>query len=71
MTYYLINLLYRWLFGISDLADRNFFVSNNIIYSIDEETNDKDIKFINELRKNKTEILIKWLNLHWIIFITL
>lgn len=61
-TDYVLNLLARWLFGISDLADRNFLRKNGHIYSIDEEYKDKNVSFWNELRKNKCKIIYDWIN---------
>ena len=60
-TDYVLNLLARWIFGISDLADRNFLRKNGHIYSIDEEYKDKNVSFWNELRKNKCKIVYDWI----------
>jgi len=61
-TDYVLNLLARWIFGISDLADRNFLRKDGHVYSIDEEYKDRSVSFKTELRKNKCDIIIKWLN---------
>jgi hypothetical protein len=50
MIDYINALLMRKQFGISDLADRNFLYLNNRIVSIDEDTRDKDVNFVKELR---------------------
>ena len=60
-TDYVLNLLARWIFGISDLADRNFLRKNGRVYSIDEEYKDKSVNFLNELRKNKCKTVNDWL----------
>ena len=59
---YVLNLLARWIFGISDLADRNFLRKNGHIHSIDEEYRDKTVNFWNELKKNKCATIVEWLN---------
>jgi hypothetical protein len=58
---YVLNLFARWIFGISDLADRNFLRKNGHIYSVDEEYKDRNVNFWNELRKNKCKIIYEWL----------
>jgi hypothetical protein len=58
---YILNLLARWIFGISDLADRNFLRRNGRVYSIDEEYKNRPVSFKTELRKNKCEYLHKWI----------
>lgn len=61
MIDYVHNLLYRYLFGISDLADRNFLMVSGRVISIDEEIKDKlDVLNI-ELRKNKCLFIQNWL----------
>ena len=59
---YVLNLLARWIFGISDLADRNFLRKNGHVYSIDEEYKNRPVSFKTELRKNKCEFLHRWIN---------
>lgn len=61
MIDYVHNLLYRYLFGISDLADRNFLMVSGRVISIDEEIQGKlDVVNI-ELRKNKCLFIQNWL----------
>ena len=66
---YVLNLLARWIFGISDLADRNFLRKNGRIYSVDEEYKDRDVNFWNELRKNKCNTVYNWLCANYEMFI--
>jgi hypothetical protein len=61
MKDYVENLLFRYLFGISDLADRNFLMVKGRVISIDEEIKGKDISFLNELKKNKAKFVEDWL----------
>lgn len=58
---YVLALFYRYIFGISDLADRNFLVVNRAVYSIDEDTYNKDINMKNELRKDIIEDILQFL----------
>ena len=61
MKDYILNLLFRWIFGISDLADRNFLRKDDRVYSIDEEYKDRTVSFQVELKKNKCSIILEWL----------
>jgi len=58
---YILNLLARWIFGISDLADRNFLIKDGRVYSIDEEYRDRSVNFLIELKKNKCQKIKDWL----------
>jgi hypothetical protein len=61
MIDYVHNLLYRYLFGISDLADRNFLMVSGRVISIDEEIQGKLDYLKYELKKNKSIFIHKWL----------
>lgn len=62
MRDYVEALLVRWLFGISDLADRNFLLSRSgRVVSIDEEYRDRNVSFQTELRKNRCAAIVQWL----------
>jgi len=37
LTQYVVCLFYRYIFGVGDLADRNFLIVNGKVYSVDEE----------------------------------
>jgi hypothetical protein len=50
MCEYVLLLLARWLFGVSDLADRNFILRAGHVYSIDEEYVGRPVNFKTELR---------------------
>ncbi len=58
---YIHALLYRYVRGIPDLADRNFLMVNNHVISIDEEFEFHTVKLQSELKKNKTEYIHNWL----------
>lgn len=61
MIDYVHNLLFRYLFGISDLADRNFLMVGGRVISIDEEIQDSLNGLNSELRKNKCLFIQNWL----------
>lgn len=61
MIDYVHNLLYRYLFGISDLADRNFLMVGGRVISIDEEIKDRLDDLSIELKKNKCLFIQNWL----------
>jgi hypothetical protein len=57
---YVENLIYRYIFSLSDIADRNFLVVNDKVYSVDEEHT--GLKLASELKKNKCIYLKKWVS---------
>ena len=60
MVEYVLLLLARWLFGISDLADRNFILREGHVYSIDEEYLDRPVNFKTELKGSKCAFVGRW-----------
>ncbi len=60
MVEYVLLLLARWLFGISDLADRNFILREGHVYSIDEEYLDRPVNFKTELKGSKCAFVGQW-----------
>lgn len=62
---YVHAILFRYIRGISDLADRNFLMTDKRIISIDEDIEGHPVKLSTELRKNKTEFLYNWINKHY------
>lgn len=62
---YVTNLLYRYVFGLGDLADRNFVRANHRVVSIDEDGVPKHVNFYVELRKNKALKAAAWTRAHW------
>lgn len=65
MIDYVRNLLFRWLFGVSDLADRNFLVNEGRVLSIDEEYRARPVNFLNELKKKRCEFLRNWVDVFY------
>jgi hypothetical protein len=61
MIDYVHNLLFRYLFGIPDLADRNFLMVGGRVISIDEESEGKLNQLRYELRINKCSFIQDWL----------
>ena len=54
---YFCQLAVRLFFGISDLADRNFLVRGDCVYSIDEELRSDEICLLTELKQTKFDYL--------------
>ena len=69
---YILSIYFRYLFGINDHANRNFVVSNNNLYSVDEENIDMDNKSnFSKLDKQFEFILDNWNNCNEYILNTL
>jgi len=60
-TDYLHAILFRYLLGVSDLADRNFLMTGGHIISIDEDVEGRMMDLYGTLQKNKASFLHKWL----------
>jgi hypothetical protein len=58
---YVIHLLFRSMIGASDLADRNFIIVDNILYSVDEETLKDDLDIESGLRKAKYSLVLEFI----------
>jgi hypothetical protein len=61
MKAYIQALLVRYVFGISDLADRNFLLAKGTVISVDEEYRDHPVDFPKELKKNRCAKVREWL----------
>jgi len=57
---YLHAILFRYVLGISDLADRNFLMTGRVI-SIDEDVEGRVMDLYATLQKNRATFLHKWL----------
>lgn len=53
MVYYLKNIAFRLEYNIGDMADRNFIVSGNIVYSVDESATKSNICLKTQLGESK------------------
>ena len=58
---YIHAVLFRYLLGISDYADRNFVMKDGRVISIDEDVENKPIDVYDTLKKNKATMLYLWL----------
>jgi hypothetical protein len=58
---YIHAVLFRYLLGISDYADRNFVMKDGRIISIDEDVENKPVHIYTVLKKNKANVLYQWL----------
>ena len=59
---YVVALLYRYVHGLGDLADRNFFKSKGRLVSIDEDCAPREIYLGKELKKTRATLAKKWIN---------
>lgn len=62
---YIQAILVRYIFGISDLADRNFLVYRNTVIAVDEEYRNNDVNFQKELKKTKCAKITEWLKVNY------
>ena len=62
---YVRAILFRYVRGVSDLADRNFLRVGGRVISIDEDIEKRDVNLYTELRKNKAEFIHSWLEIHY------
>lgn len=58
---YIIHLLFRAMLGVSDIADRNFIIVDDILYSVDEETLNDNLSIEFELRKAKYNLALDFI----------
>ena len=58
---YVHALLFRYLLGISDYADRNFVMKEGRVISIDEDVENHEIDLYRVLQKNKAAFVYRWL----------
>jgi hypothetical protein len=58
---YVHAILFRYVRGISDYADRNFLMVGDNIISIDEDIEERNVNIYSELRKNKADYIYNWL----------
>ena len=57
MKEYILNIMFKYILGIPDLADRNFYVKNNKIFSIDLDSIGKSFNIKGSLRDKKYNIV--------------
>ena len=58
---YVHALLFRYLLGISDYADRNFVLKDGRVISIDEDVENHEINLYKVLQKNKADFVYRWI----------
>ena len=61
MIDYVHAILFRYLLGISDYADRNFVLKEGRVISIDEDVENHEINLYKVLQKNKANFVYQWL----------
>ena len=57
---YVVALLYRYIYGLGDLADRNFFKSKGRLVSIDEDCAPREVYLGTELKKTRAFLAKTW-----------
>ena len=63
---YVLALFARYVFGASDLGDRNFVRANGRVFSVDEETRrPDDISFVRELGCRRIVPVATWVDQNW------
>ncbi len=62
---YVLALLARYVFGVSDLAERNFIRAKGRVYSVDEETRKPELYFERELGCRRVESVAAWIDGNW------
>lgn len=62
---YVRTIIFRYVRGISDYADRNFLVVGDRVISVDEDIEERDVNIYKELRKNKAEYIYNWLKINY------
>ena len=62
---YVHALLFRYVVGISDLADRNFLMRDGRVISIDEDIEGHEVHLYKELKKNKAAAICIWVKTHY------
>lgn len=68
---YVEALIFRYVFGIPDLADRNFLVvfdpvsQRKRVISIDEDAMDKPVHLFRELQKTRAGLVQRWIMKHY------
>ena len=65
VTDYIKAILFRYVFGISDLADRNFIVLDDRVISIDEDISGNWVNLYGELKKNKAQWVYNKIEEHY------
>lgn len=61
---YVNHLMFRAILGIGDLEDRNFLPIDDKLYSLDEESLNDDLNILKELKKEKSEIVVRIIDNH-------
>ncbi len=61
---YIEQILYRYIVGAGDLADRNFMMAEGKIYSVDEDSLGKEVNLCSSLKKTRTTIIKNFVHNH-------
>jgi hypothetical protein len=62
---YIQALIFRYVLGISDVANRNFLMVDDRTISIDEDIEGREVDLYKELKKSKAQYVHDWLELYY------
>lgn len=62
---WVLALLYRYVLGLGDLADRNFMCAGGRLFSLDEDAPPREVRLGAELRKNKAALAARLCDELW------
>jgi hypothetical protein len=62
MKQYILNIMFKYILGIPDLADRNFFVHGKKIYSLDLDNIGKSFNIAASLRNKKYTLVLQFIH---------
>ena len=65
MEHYVLALLFRYVMGIPDPADRNFILVHDLIYSCDEEGFGRETNYQSALKERKCEHIKNYIRAEW------
>lgn len=69
---YLLNIIFRYIIGVPDLADRNFLyiksspdeIQGSMIYSVDEEGYGRDVNMKTSLKTERCKLILNYININ-------
>jgi hypothetical protein len=65
MRGYVLALLFKWALGVPDVADRNFLLVADVVYSCDEEGFGRDVSYAASLKRRKCDYVKAYVRSHW------
>jgi hypothetical protein len=65
MRGYVLALLFKWALGVPDVADRNFLLVADVVYSCDEEGFGRDVSYVASLKRRKCDYIKAYVRSRW------